>query len=264
MVSKTEKMFPSTVVFCWWVTLCIVGFGNLVIMAHYWRRLDHPMPSQYLVSALCFVYVAVCAFRSFLPRRDDLSICFFKGTLSTPLIGRAAATCAEVAFAILIAIVYASVVKTVGATTRSQTAIWLIIPIICIAQCFCWYGIEVSIGGHIVEETLWTLCAVILAAVIVSTRNEGGDDRQDHRRLLRKTLLVLLIYILFMVTIDIPMYVNSWQEHMDKKLPESSSCARVSRSWDDWKEAIPWMSGYFILGSWSAMYLVSWYNQRYA
>ena len=258
-----KKMFPSTLIFSWWISLCVVALSNLVIMILYWPRLRDLSSSQYLVNALCFIYVAVCAFRSLLPRRDGLSICFFDTKLSTPLIGRTAATFAEVSFAILIAMVYSRVVRTLGTSATVEKAIWLIVPIICIAQCFCWYGITVSASGHIVEESLWTLCAIGLFLVLLSTCNNMNNTWPDHRKLVQSTLLVLLLYILFMVTIDIPMYVRSWLKQRDEVLPDVSSCAKISRSASDWEQEIPWMTGYFVFGSWSAMYLVYWYNERY-
>src|SRR5262245_22429520 len=83
----------STLVLIWWGVLVIASAGNVCgCLLPSSRRDGRDRSRQRLLSG---VFVAVCAFRSILPRVDGRRFCLYDSWLSSAFIGRSAATLAE-------------------------------------------------------------------------------------------------------------------------------------------------------------------------
>ena len=72
-----------------------------------------------------------------------------------------------------------------------------------------------------------------------------------------------------MLLVDIPMYIKRDKNEIINKnnslveqIKDMAKCHSISKDYDTWKEDIPWLSGYFSLGSWSAIILLILYNKN--
>ena len=68
-----------------------------------------------------------------------------------------------------------------------------------------------------------------------------------------------------MIKIDIPMYIKRCKlgEKNNLSFIESvkdmAICKNISQDFNVWKSDIPWFTGYFTSGSWSAIIFLLWY-----
>jgi hypothetical protein len=104
---------------------------------------------------LSFLYVFVCAFRSWLPRADVQRICLFDTWFSSVFLGRSVATFAELAFVAQWSII-------LGLAGRATKDLWvqrisnLIFIFILVAEVCSWYAvITTNYLGNSIEESLW-------------------------------------------------------------------------------------------------------------
>ena len=91
-----------------------------------------------------------------------------------------------------------------------------------------------------------------------------------------------MIFVIFMIKTDIPMYYEKWKaadknndgivslkEFIDdfkKKNTKLSlqsffnlnTCKRISKDFNVWVKEIPWLTGYFTFGVWSSIGMVIW------
>jgi len=253
----------------WWITLCIVSFFNVLAWFYsvrlFLRRKAIINSNIYnwrrLILWLSGGYVFGCAFRSFLPRIDLERICLVNSWLSSMLAGRSVATIAEVCFIGQCAVLLRE--AGIGAGDRfSVSMAYVLIPMIILAESCSWYAIiSTNYLGSVVEESLWTIAGVLLVASFVSLWT-----RVDSRQ--RYFLLAMIVFgagfVLFMVTVDVPMYWQRWQQDIaagEKYLalgPGLHDMTRryiVSFDWQVWQEEIPWMTLYFTVAVWVSIYL---------
>ena len=107
------------------------------------------------MSAVSGVYVLVCAYRSVLPRVDLERLVVVDTHLSSIFLGRAAATVAEICFALQLGLL----VHQLGVHANLpwvQTAAWAVPVFMVVAQGFCWHSVLTL--NHItqaVESLLW-------------------------------------------------------------------------------------------------------------
>lgn len=70
--------------------------------------------------------------------------------------------------------------------------------------------------------------------------------------------VVCLLYVAFMVIVDVPMYLRRWWsgEHDAGRLGFSAGCSdalhrRVATvDWEVWRPEVAWLTGYFSLAVW--------------
>lgn len=81
------------------------------------------------------------------------------------------------------------------------------VPLITIAQIFCWCGvITLNHIYHAIEESIWAICSIFLGISLFSFAMHHSENKH----------LVLFgtvgfnasnLFFIFMVTVDVPMYV---------------------------------------------------------
>jgi hypothetical protein len=214
-----------------------------------------------LMLFLCAAYVFGCAFRSFLPRADVQRICLFDTWLSSVVIGRSVATVAEVSFAAQWAIVLVLLGGMAGADT-TVTIAWAVVPMIVVAQCCSWYGVlTTNYLANAIENSIWAAAFLVVAIGLCGLLPEFTG-------LVRLTLVVAIVgiaaYLAFLITVDVPMYLNRWQYGLadgGKALGPleglRDACTRwvVTHDIAHWKEEIAWMSLYFTAAVWASLAL---------
>jgi hypothetical protein len=215
---------------------------------------------------LCAAYVFGCAFRSFLPRADVQRICLFDTWWSSVLVGRSVATVAEIAFVAQWAILLHQLGTMTGAETTVNAA-WLIVPLILIAECLSWYAVLTrNYLGNAIENSLW---AVAFFAVGVGLCRLLPEFHGAVRVVLAIAIAGVAGFLAFLMTIDVPMYLNRWRTGNadgDKRLTPREGLRDVSTRWvvthdlAEWKDEIAWMSLYFSLAVWSSLALCVFYS----
>ena len=201
----------------WWLSLCF--HAGIVI--------GQMASSKY--SRLATIYASVNVVRSVLPRLDGLRICMFDSLASTPLVGRSLATISEISFAMQV---------------QDRTRIYGLVETIYIAQIACWLGCLTSNQMfHVVEESLWTLCAFRIFIKCMSRRRYVASA-------------ITFIYMGYMVGVDIPMYaLRSYpSQSMSSGLRQMATC-QVNYDWNLWRDDAVWMTGYFVGGTQISLFL---------
>ena len=161
--------------------------------------------SQLLLSA---VYVGVCGFRSLFPRVDLERICLWDSWLSTIILGRTAATIAELCFALQCGLFVQRLADLTGMPLLSAMSLTFV-PLAVVAEIACWYAVlSLDHIGHALEETLWAVIMLILATA------SGAAGLQSEG--LRAWLLLAgaLIYTggaALTLAFDVTMYVGRWR-----------------------------------------------------
>src|SRR6516225_987670 len=199
----------------WWGLLALVSSVNIAFWFLLYREFcNSPAGSSAsnsdigLMLLLCAGYVFGCAFRSFLPRADVQRICLFDTWLSSVFVGRSVATVAEICFAAQWAIILHQLGTMTGAETTLSAA-WVIVPLILVAECFSWHAVLTkNYLGNAIENSIWAVSFFIVGIGLCRLLPEF-DGRVG-------VVLVLAIigiagYLVFLATIDVPMYLTRWR-----------------------------------------------------
>lgn len=255
----------------WWSLLTLVSGTNIAMWLWLYNRLqDQPRVSHSsdieLMLFLSAAYVFGCAFRSFLPRADVQRICLFDTWLSSVAVGRSVATVAEVCFAVQWAIVLQQLGTATGADA-TLTAASVVTPLILIAECFSWYAVlTTNYLGNAIENSIW---AVAFLAVAIGLCVLLSDFAGPVRVVLAIAIAGIVGYLVFLVTIDVPMYLGRWRAKRadgGRHLTLLDGLRDVSRRWvvthdlAEWKGEIAWMSLYFSAAVWASLALCAFYS----
>ncbi|MFY9838670.1 MAG: hypothetical protein WAK55_19785 [Xanthobacteraceae bacterium] len=258
----------SNPVALWWSFLVAVSFLNLALLLGLracYRANPFAAPKSIFaiepLALLSAVYVFGCAFRSILPRADVQRICLFNTWLSSVLLGRSIATAAELCFAIQ----WAIVIYELGRIAHSDTAkniSRLIVPLIALAEVFSWYAvISTNFLGNVLENSLWTVAFTLVAIALVRL---AMSFRGIAQWIIATTAIGAAGYVLFMSTVDVPMYVLRWQTELADGqhllgfftgLRDLASRWVVTHSFTQWHNEILWMSLYFSVAVWASLLL---------
>src|SRR5271168_3306742 len=256
----------------WWAVLTLVSGINIAV----WFVLYHQLREQptgslgstssiQLMLVLCAAYVFGCAFRSFLPRADVQRICLFDTWLSSVVVGRSVATVAEICFAAQWAIILDQLAALTGADTTLNAA-WVIVPLILIAECFSWYAVvTTNYFYNAVENSIWAIAFFIAGVGICRLLPEFEGP---VRVVLAGTVVGIAVYLAFLMTVDVPMYLKRWRVNVaggGRILRPLEGLRDVSTRWvvthdlAEWKEEIAWMSLYFSAAVWASLGLCVFY-----
>ena len=256
-------------VHAWWVMLWVVAVLNIAAWAGsaaaLARRHNRFSTAGYhrrrLLLWLSAGYVAGCAFRSFLPRIDLERICLVDSGLSSMVVGRSVATVAELCFMAQCALL----LHQAGTATGNRFTVMvslLLVPLIVVAEGASWYAIlSTNYLGHVMENSIWTLCAVLL---LVSFVLLWPHSTRRQRHFLAAMMVFASGYIVFMTSVDVPMYWSRWNAQLMagagylsllQGLADASRQCIVSFDWTIWREEIPWMTLYFTVAVWVSIAL---------
>jgi hypothetical protein len=249
----------------WWGMLTLVSGVNIAIWFLLYRQLGSASGIQ-LMLLLCAAYVFGCAFRSFLPRADVQRICLFDTWLSSVMVGRTVATVAEVAFAAQWAMILHQLGTMTGADT-TLTAAWVVVPLILIAECFSWHAVLTrNYLGNAIENSIWAVAFFIVGIGLCRLLPEFDGP---VRAILAIAIVGIAGYLVFLMTVDVPMYFNRWRSGAadgSKRLRLLDGLRDVNTRWVvthdpvEWKGEIVWMSLYFSAAVWASLALCVFYS----
>jgi hypothetical protein len=255
----------------WWGVLTLVSGANIAVWFLLYRQLhEQPAlagtPGIELMLLLCAAYVFGCAFRSFLPRADVQRICLFDTWLSSVVVGRSVATVAEICFAGQWAMILHRLGMMTGADTTLNAA-WVIVPLILIAECFSWYAVlTTNYLGNAIENSLWAVAFFVVGIGLCRLLPEFDGP---VRVILGIAITGTAVYLAFLMTIDVPMYLKRWRAEIadgSKHLRPLEGLRDVSTRWivthnlAEWKDEIAWMSLYFSAAVWASLALCVCYS----
>jgi len=257
----------------WWCLLLLVSGANIAAWFSLYHYLQQPQTENLastseiaLMLFLSAAYVFGCAFRSFLPRADIQRICLFDTWLSSVTVGRSVATVAEICFAAQWAIILHQLGTMTEAST-AQSAAWAIVPLILIAECLSWHAVLTkNYLGNAIENSIWGVSFFIIGIALCRLLPEFEGP-------VAVVLVIAIIgvagYLVFLATIDVPMYLTRWQVESTASvkrlsplegLRDASVRWVVTRDIAEWKDEIAWMSLYFSVAVWASLALCVCYS----
>jgi hypothetical protein len=269
--ARSNSLAWTNPVSWWWAMLTLVSGVNIAAWFLMYRQLHQQFSGKpgavgmEVMLVLCAAYVFGCAFRSLLPRADVQRICLFDTWLSSVAVGRAVATVAEVCFAAQ----WAMILLQLGTMSGAETAViaaWVIVPLILIAECFSWYAVVTTkYLYNAVENSIWAVAFFIAGIGICRLLPEFGGA---VRVVLAGTVVGIAVYLAFLMTVDVPMYLKRWRADVaggSRMLRPMEGLRDVSTRWvvthdlSEWKEEIAWMSLYFSAAVWASLGLCVFY-----
>lgn len=247
----------------WWLALCAAALVNFVLWAWSARRLARRAASmraelhasRQRLLWLSAVYVLGCAFRSYFPMVDIPRMCLHDTWISRIVVGRTVATIAELCFAVQ----WALLLREAGAAGRTTSIVArLVVPVIVLAELSCWAAVLTSnFLLHALENSLWTFAAALALAAFISLRPrlEGAAAR-----FVMAASACALVYLAFMVTVDVPMYLSRWSAagggpSLEQGLRTLFARCVVERDWDAWRGDALWLTPYFSVVVWTSIAL---------
>ena len=254
----------ATEVFVWWFLLCVVSALNVLALSYSARLLwqkQGAIPADVYASRrlqliLSAGYVLGCAYRSALPVFDVQRICLFDSWLSSVIVGRSVATVAELCFVTQWALLMREI-SQVMQSKPGRMAAMAVVPLIAVAETCSWYSVLTTSNiGHVIEESLWGVSAMLL---VISLLSMWPRSSQRLRPLLLAMCLTGIAYVAFMFLVDVPMYWSRWVADeasgrhylsLSQGVLDTSGRWVVSQQWHVWKSEVIWMSLYFSIAVW--------------
>lgn len=254
----------------WWLSLCSAAAINVAAwtVSAWLLRARKPdvragaYDRRKVLLWLAGVYVLGCGFRSVLPMIDVPRLCLHDTWLSRIVVGRAVATVAELAFAAQWALLLHEA-GTAAGHRLAMLAARMLVAVIVVAELASWGAVLAANNlSHVIENSLWTLAAALALAGFAAAYPELDPK---CRGFLHAAALCGIGYIVFMITVDVPMYLARWQHDLAAGRPtlaliegarEIVARCSVSRDWAAWREDAVWLSLYFTVAVWISIALV--------
>ena len=143
----------------------------------------------------------------------------------------------------------------------------MIVPLIVIAECFSWHAVLTTKYLHnAIENSIWAVVFFIIGIGLCRLLPEFDGA---VRMVLIVSIAGIAFYLAFLMTVDVPMYLNRWRADVadgNTLLKPLEGLRDVSTRWivthdlAEWKEEIAWMSLYFSLAVWSSLALCVFYS----
>jgi len=249
-------------VLSWWRALRALAALNVCL----WLAAFVFAPAQgahvELQLVLSGVYVLVCAYRSVLPRVDLERLVVVDSRLSSIFLGRAAATVAEICFALQLGLLVHQLGVHAG-IAWVQMAAWVVPVFMIVAQGFCWHSVLTL--NHItqaVESSLWAAGFAWIAALLsaVAMGSSGWVNA-----LAVFGALGAMAFVSYVLCVDVPMYWHRYQQgrvqglvymRLDHGARDAWQRRVPAGSWAAWKADALWLTPYFSLGVWASIAMV--------
>jgi len=249
-------------VLTWWRVLCALAALNVCLWLAVWHFGPVKGVHGGLQLALSGVYVLVCAYRSVLPRVDLERLVVVDTRLSSIFLGRAAATVAEICFALQLGLL----VHQLGVHTGLpwvQVAAWVVPLFMVVAQGFCWHSVLTL--NHItqaVESMLWA-AGFSWLAVLLGVIALGSSGWVNALAIFG--IVCSLAFVAYVLGVDAPMYWRRYKYgrargqaylRLDQGARDAWHRRVRSGSWAAWKADALWLTPYFSFGAWVSIAMV--------
>jgi hypothetical protein len=153
-----------------------------------------------------------------------------------------------------------------GADTTLSAA-WVIVPLILIAECLSWHAVLTkNYLGNAIENSIWGVSFFVVAIALCRLLPEFEGP-------VAVVLVIAIIgiagYLLFLATVDVPMYLTRWRAETtdsSRQLSPLAGLQDASVRWvvthdiAEWKNEIAWMSLYFSAAVWASLALCVCYS----
>jgi hypothetical protein len=176
------------------------------------------------------------------------------------VLGRAAATIAELCFALQCGLFVQRLADLTGVPLLSAMALTFV-PVAVIAEIACWHAVlSLDHFGHAVEETLW---AVIMLLLAMASGAAGLASEGVRAWLLLAGAVIYAAGAALTLAFDVTMYMGrrrAWASV--ERLPLATGlrdCGRrrtPTRAWEVWRQEVAWMTLYFSIGVWTSLAMV--------
>jgi hypothetical protein len=264
MTSAAEQ---SLGVMLWWSAISAISVANVLAWLLIARREEmDEEPSRRRERlwqvALSAAFVFGCAFRSFLPRAEGQRICLVDSWWSSAILSRAVATVAELSLVAQWTLFLGRWTRAVGSRVGFFVS-RLLLPLIAFAEICSWYTtLTTNFRGSVIEESTWAITSTLMTLTLVALWWQRSEVR---RPFIGAAIILNAFYIVFMATVDVPMYARRVRADDAAGKPyltvmdgvtDSASRRVVTRRWDDWQEEMPWMTLYFSAGVWISLSLI--------
>ena len=254
----------------WWALLGAVSIFNVMAwsasatLAHRRSLTLHPATRHaiHLQMLLSAGYVLGCAFRSAFPVYDVGRFCLVDSWLSSVMVGRSVATVAELCFAAQWALLMHGIAQANEHRIGLRVA-RLVMPMIVLAELCSWHAVLTTSNlGHVLEESLWGLCAAVLVTSLVLV---WPRCTRELRPAVAAAAAIGVGYVVYMFQVDVPMYWTRWLAEaghsrvpltLAEGLVDASGRWIVTRRWTDWQSEVVWMSMYFSVAVWLSIGLI--------
>jgi len=278
----TSKTFSDNTTKIWNYGLSFISILNILFLVVYFLNEKKMSNFNLFLFILVINYTLAGAFRSIRPVVEGERICLFKSNISVPLVTRSVATIAELSYITLLVLVFNGIIKKVMKVYPKNKILpvlllvnFLLIGFNALAQFSCWVGtITTDRIWNAVEESIWAGSGIVVLFIALYlfclVSGNSGDKTIDMiKSFLPVVIIISLIYIGFMILVDVPMYIKKAknEKHIKKRdvetgINELKSCSAVTQKMEFWRHEIPWLSGYFTFGVWSSIALFIW-NKRF-
>jgi hypothetical protein len=141
------------------------------------------------------------------------------------------------------------------------------VPLILIAECFSWYGVLTThYLGNAIENSIWAVAFFVAGIGLCRLLPEFDGP---VRVVLAIAIIGIAGYLAFLMTIDVPMYLNRWRAGRAdggkllgflEGLHDASTRWVVTHDFAHWKDEIAWMSLYFSAAVWASLALCVCYS----
>jgi hypothetical protein len=252
----------------WNLYLSFISIFNIIFFnVYYFSKRNTYDLFQHKLAILVFIYIYVCAYRSIWPRIEGPNICLNKNSMSLPILGRTSATIAEISFGLLFVLITNKLILGISKKNMFMLA-WnnILFYLIVLAQVFCWIGIITTDPSYnALEESLWTVFGISKIILYIIIYYYIGFNNSYLRYTIPIIIVCVLVYTLFMITVDVPMYIQNAKTHNGKYNSLGDGILKLckcnfTKKLDKWKEDIPWLSGYFTFAVWFSIGLFIFYE----
>ena len=256
----------------WWMSLALLFPINLTlwIWASRISRQDQNLGCVRTASwrktqrLLALGYVLGCGFRSVFPRVDVQRICLYDSWISSIFLGRSIATVAELCFAAQWAWLLREYTRESKSHRFAKSVAFIIVPLILIAEISSWASvITTDFLGHVIEESIWGFTALLTTLAFIQIFKSFDSS---GRRWIALGIASGAVYVFYMSTVDVPLYVSRWRAdmiagHVSLRFSQGLEASLFERivtfSISDWVAEIPWMTGYFSFAVWLSIAFIN-------
>jgi hypothetical protein len=257
--SRSSDLHPNTR--RWWGLLRGVSALNIALLLCTWLWVRPTDTAGWVSLVAAGLFVGVCAFRSAFPRVDLERTVMVDHWLSSIVLGRTAATVAEMAFMVQCALYVERLGTHSGMAWLHGIAVAAVV-VIAVAQVCCWLGVlTLNHLWHAAEEALWAVTMVMLGVAFVAS---WGAVTGIDRVLIPIGLVGVVAGGWVMAGLDIPMYLRRWRAEtasgtrflgVSEGFVDALHRRERTGSWAVWQHEVAWMTPYFSAAVWVSLVL---------